>query len=516
MTTNHILEETQTATLTLPEKPALYYRHGWQSWSPAMWIPADSRLTTPRPSRVHPLQYDAAFIRERAPHGSWVGAAKLENGEVFLLGALGMDAHVFLRGGVLEGRASTPIRWFLASGAESEVFDAYANALRDSLDASARGNPPRVWCSWYSFYTHISEARLRTVLEDLRGEPFEVFQIDDGWQRGIGDWHPNEKFPSGMDGFAKDIRAAGLTPGLWAAPLLLTRHSPLLRETPGVLLRDSRGKPVSAGFNWGEPLYALDTTHPAAQDYLREMMARFRAWGYDYLKLDFLYAGALEGVRFRPMPREAAYREALRLMREAMGQDVYLLACGAPILPSLGLCDGLRIGPDVAPWWENHRDAHLFVNPAMPGAKNAIRTSLHRLWLRPLAHTDPDVVYFRTRLLSLDESQKRILQETARRCNFRATSDVPKWMTKEERAALRAFLEETPLPPRRVLSNPFDGMPDSVLQPDSPPDALSRGLGAALGAVSNLSFVLRANWAFSNLYWSRKLRALEEESSKTS
>jgi alpha-galactosidase len=77
-----------------------------------------------------------------------------------------------------------------------------------------------------------------------------------------------------------------------------------------------------------------------------------RSWGYQYLKLDFLYIGGLIGRRHNAVPREEAYRNDLRVIREAAG-DAYILACGAPILASLGLCDGIRIGPDVSPFWLN-------------------------------------------------------------------------------------------------------------------------------------------------------------------
>jgi alpha-galactosidase len=62
--------------------------------------------------------------------------------------------------------------------------------------------------------------------------------------------------------------------------------------------------------------------------------------GFRYFKLDFLYAGALNGLE--------VYREGLLLIREAVG-DATLLGCGAPLLPSIGLVDAMRVGPDVVP-----------------------------------------------------------------------------------------------------------------------------------------------------------------------
>jgi alpha-galactosidase len=301
-----------------------------------------------------------------------------------------------------------------------------------------------VWCSWYSLYSASDEGLLHRVLDALDDLPFDVFQVDDGWQVRVGDWEANAKFPSGMGALAANIRASGQTAGLWLAPLLAVPSSNLFRQHWDWLLKDADGQLVPAGHVWGEPLYALDTTHPEVLDWLRALMKKVRAWGFDYLKLDFLYAGALPGKRHVDMPREAAYRKGLQAMREGMGEDAYFLACGAPVLPSLGLCDALRVGPDVAGEWESHRDAVLLSNPTTPGTRNAIRTTVNRLWLQPLVATDPDVAYFCSRENSLTAEQKRLLQELALIANFKATSDLPQWLSADEREELRAFLKAEP------------------------------------------------------------------------
>jgi len=144
------------------------------------------------------------------------------------------------------------------------------------------------------------------------------------------------------------------------------------------------------------------------------------------------------------MPREAAYRESLRVMREAMGADAFFLTCGTPILPALGLCDAMRIGPDVAHYWEKYRDAYLLYNPTIPGTRNAIRTVLHRLWLKPLLHIDPDVAYFESRENKLTQAQRLLLQNLANICEFKATSDLPQWLGNIELDQLRSFLNINP------------------------------------------------------------------------
>jgi alpha-galactosidase len=397
------------------------------------------------------MQVDPVYAKHPSPNGSWLGAVEFVDGNILLLGALGLDSHVQLRDGTLQGwyengpGESTAQQWFVGFGAEIDVFHTYAQLLGQKFGLSQTKTAQRVWCSWYSLYTAIDENILHTIFDGLGDLPFDVLQVDDGWQTCIGDWQGNTKFPSGMKDLAEKIKTTGRKAGLWLAPLLVVPSSTIYREHPDWLLRDAQGKLVSAGFNWGENLFALDTTHPQALNWLAILMKQVRAWGYDYIKLDFLYAGALPGKRHIEMPREAAYRHGLCVIREALGQDAYFLTCGAPIIPSLGLCDGMRIGPDVGAEWESYRDAVLLSNPATPGAKNAIRTTINRLWLAPLVQTDPDVAFFRTKETRLTPEQNIMLQHLAQVSNFKATSDLPQWLASSERETLQNFLASQPV-----------------------------------------------------------------------
>ena len=195
------------------------------------------------------------------------------------------------------------------------------------------------------------------------------------------------------------------------------------------------------------------------------------------------------------MPREAAYRVGLQAMRDAMGAEAYFLACGAPIIPSLGLCDALRMGPDVAAEWESRRDAVLLSNPTTPGTRNAIRSTLNRLWLKPLITTDPDVAYFCSQHNILTGEQKQMLQDLALVCNFKATSDIPEWLSPVERRELREFLEASPKIERtsrymfdigghQVDFAPVIQLPD----PPSGPDVLKSML---FGWLGNQSWALK-------------------------
>jgi alpha-galactosidase len=181
-------------------------------------------------------------------------------------------------------------------------------------------------------------------------------------------------------------------------------------------------------------------------------------------------------------------------MREAMGEGAFFLTCGTPILPALGMCDAIRIGPDVSHEWENYRNETLLYNFTTPGTKNAIRTVVHRLWLKPLVHIDPDVEYFESKENSLEDEHKIQLQNLALICDFKATSDLPQWMTPQEREQVREFLLAQPKVEQlsRYVYKLNDHIVDfsSAVALPKPPQGPIRLWGEFLGWLGNWKFVL--------------------------
>lgn len=421
---------------------ALFYRHGQNSWSPCGW----RRLSEP-PLRIAKPERrltadDTVWDDPARHHSSAVAALQGADGRVLLLGSLGLGTPRLaadqdtLVGWCEEDGAA----WFLAYGPEQEVFAHYAEQLAARLGSSDRraGN---VWCTWYAYYEGITEQVLNKDIAGLAGLRFDVVQIDDGWQRAVGDWLPNDKFPSGMRALTERITAAGMSAGLWLAPFIVLPTSATAREHPEFLLRDADGEPVVAGHNWGAGYWALDLTHPGVQEHLTRLIHRVvHEWGFTYLKLDFINAGAISGARHSGAPREQAYRDALALIRRVAGPEVYLLGSGGLLLPSLGLVDGLRSGPDVAPLWTNYATD----DPSDAMAYNAVVNTLHRLWQSPLLQVDPDVVYFRSRLNLLTETQLSWLHDLAAICGFKAVSDPPSWLRPDELGQMTAYLAEQP------------------------------------------------------------------------
>lgn len=419
-----------------------FYRHGWHSWSPTGWVDP-LKPVSPVADEGRRLGHDdPLYAFDATVGGSGVGVVEHIDGSVTLLGALDPGGRVSPVGSTIAGSTEgEPIDWVLLSGDEQAVWAEYSSLLASRFGRRS-ADKVSVWCSWYSFFEDVSETGMDQVLADLDGLPFDVVQVDDGWEDAVGDWSANPKFPLGMADMADRIRSAGFVPGLWLAPLIAQSTSRLAEERSDLLLRNDVGDPVIAGINWGSPYFALDPTADATLGFLTDLITEVRRWGYDYLKLDFLYAGAFPGAYANPTPREVAYRNACQAIRNAAGEDCYLLACGAPILASLGIFDGIRIGPDVADVWEVPELVELG-DESGRGAGNALATSINRLWLRDVIDVDPDVVYLRDDT-DLDDRTLAALKDLATVARFVGVSDRPGVLTASARDELRDLLLSDP------------------------------------------------------------------------
>ncbi|WP_448623832.1 glycoside hydrolase family 36 protein [Geodermatophilus sp. URMC 64] len=258
-------------------------------------------------------------------------------------------------------------------GGLDAVLARWGSAFAEAAGVGPLRPPPTVWCSWYHYFERVTQADIEENLAaiDELALPLDVVQIDDGYQAEIGDWLAlSDRFAS-LEHVVGDIRSAGRRAGIWVAPFMVGERSALARAHPDRLIGGA-----DPGRGWGQQLACLDVTHPGAEGYLREVFGSLRATGIDYFKIDFTYAGAMEGHRAdASVTGVDAYRHGLRVIREAIGPDAFLLGCGAPILPSVGLVDGMRVGPDIA-----HHFEPLDGDLSQPSQRAAAMNSRWRAW----------------------------------------------------------------------------------------------------------------------------------------
>lgn len=364
------------------------YAEGWQSWSAVAELPptAVPDQVTARESVASGCQYGTA-----APPGVHQGAGLLaidpgDEGPVEIFAAVNVTEQV----PVIQARVCDGYLIVSADGGVTRRTDAGDGGLTGALgrwaaefaaQAGVRANGlrpvPPVWCSGYQYGDTATDG---DVLANLRAmDDLElgigVVEIDDGYQRTPGDWLQSSGRFADLPGLIGRIRDGGRRAGLWLAPMLVGRSSDLLRDHPGWVVRDPSGQPVYAGPGSRQECTALDVTHPGAAAYLTGVLRTMRGWGVDYFKIDFMYAGAYEGRRHEDVTGVRAYQRGLRLIRDAIGPDALLLGAGAPILPSVGLVDALRVGPDIAVAYEPAGG-----DPAQPSQRAAARNAVARAW----------------------------------------------------------------------------------------------------------------------------------------
>jgi alpha-galactosidase len=123
-----------------------------------------------------------------------------------------------------------------------------------------------------------------------------------------------------------------------------------------------------------------------------------------------VYAAAIEGRRHDPSTTRAqAYRRGLEAIRRAVGER-FVLGCGAPIGPSVGLVNCMRIGPDVASSWHPQARLDRRVSLSLPAAVNAMRGTVTRFWTHnSLWLNDPDCLLLRDSQTDLTPDEVRTL-----------------------------------------------------------------------------------------------------------
>ncbi|MFF3334665.1 glycoside hydrolase family 36 protein [Streptomyces sp. NPDC002888] len=387
---------TPVASVPVDPRRASVHEEGWQSWSPSGAYALDATPYRPTNANWATVCYRPGVT---VPEGAFQGEGLLaldpgDGSPVRLWAAAEPLQEVPSIRLVVRDRAVAEIS---ADGPVKEWTGADIQALlgewADALGVEAPRRAPTVWCSWYEYFTAVTEDDIHENLRamDTLGLPVDVVQIDDGYQKALGDWLTLSGRFRSRAGIADAIRARGRRAGIWTAPFLVDPASDLAADHPDWLVRDAEGGFAHAGRNWGHDLCVLDTTHPYAAAYLTGVYATLRAEGYDYFKVDFLYAGALEGVRHGTADPLRSYRDGIRLIREAIGPDAYLLGCGAPILPSIGLFDAMRVSPDTAPHRRPEADDH-----SQPGQDPAEFTGVGRQWQHGrLWVNDPDCLMAR-------------------------------------------------------------------------------------------------------------------------
>lgn len=308
--------------------------------------------------------------------------------------------------GVLFSGDSRLIDFVHLNGGYDEVFDKWF----EMMNIQCRQTEKKCgYTTWYNYYGNVDENIVKRDLKALSALPekVDIFQIDDGYQRCIGEWLHNDekKFPSGMKKLADEIHNNDMLAGLWLAPFAATKNSFIYKEHKDWLVHYDNGKLYPAGANWGG-FYAIDFYNKDAAKYIRKVFDTIlNDWGYDMVKLDFLYAACI--VPMHNKSRGQIMCEAMDFIRDCVG-DKLILGCGVPLMPSFGKVDFCRVGADVALEWK-YNPYGIREDVSTP---NTINCSIFRRGLNGRAFmNDPDVFLLRDNNIKMSFEQRKLVAE---------------------------------------------------------------------------------------------------------
>lgn len=281
-------------------------------------------------------------------------------------------------------------RWHLSLGPSAELpamLERYAERL-PARPAERRAPPAVGWNSWYQLFDRVDEAAVRANarrVKQLLGKgrrPTVV--IDDGWERRWGEWTANHKFPSGLTRLARDLKAVGVSPGIWLAPFLVDVRAPTARAHPEWFVEGRVFRHPSGRYR------ILDVTHPGAAAHLADLVRRLVSAGFETLKIDFLATGSLEGRRHEPVTGMQAFHRGMGIIRRAAGPETRLVASGAPGVASFPYVDAWRVAQDVA--WEL---PSAWTGPTWPEVVGLARNLGARWFLHRATGLDTDPLLLR-------------------------------------------------------------------------------------------------------------------------
>lgn len=259
------------------------------------------------------------------------------------------------------------------------------------------------WCSWYGYWHNITESQIAKQCKWFATHSevsVEYIIVDDGWTRW-GEWDRinTKAFPHGHKGLVSTIKSQKLKAGIWLAPFLLEPGSEFAKSHPELLATHNGklvdGLKVTRFDKYFLPKYILDIRKKKARKWVWEQITGLVDEGYELIKFDFLYA-----IYFIPgiSSKEAGYH-LHKLMQKVKNTypHIYTIACGAPLLPLIGVVDSIRIGPDTVL-------AYVEKLPLIGRMTNrrrvvsVIENIKHRKWLARFWRLDPDVFVCRPQL----------------------------------------------------------------------------------------------------------------------
>lgn len=398
--------------------------NGYQSWTDTKeFYPGESIKKIKMPHLITDIykfksygDYTFKNTKRGVLHGYTYSYIKGKNGDYFIGSFNERQAYLIInhdvkrnklilesecKGVVLENNSFTLLDYCFKEGVARDLEKEYFSNFKVRENKKIKG-----YTSWYNDYQNISEKKIMYALDGIDSTRYDLFQIDDGYEKHVGDWCnvDHRKFPNGLEGIVAKIHQKGLLAGIWLAPFVVELNSEFYKKHNDLCYKE-RGKDVFAGGNWSK-FVPLDINKPEAIDYIKKCLKFHLDLGFDFFKLDFLYAAALVKVPGRTKAQVMSMM--MDLIRDVLG-DKLILGCGVPLSSAFGVVDYCRIGPDVSLKFDDVFYMR-FAHRERISTKVTLQNTLYRSSMDGLVfRNDPDVYLLRDDNIKLNQGQKKAL-----------------------------------------------------------------------------------------------------------
>lgn len=255
------------------------------------------------------------------------------------------------------------------------VFNDWRAGMEAYGSANATIAPPKVWnkalpMGWNSWGVLQFKLTYEKALEvsdffrdNLQNDNFVnsdgelVIGLDSGWDRFTEEQ---------LKEFVRHCKANGQMAGIYWTPFTDWGKNPdrSIKEAPDYKFRDvylyANGQPQEL-----DGAYAIDPTHPAIEERMKNVSALFQRCGFQYVKVDFMAHGAINADKwYLPQIKSgiAAYNYGMQLLDKYFG-NMYINLSIAPIFPAQ-YAHSRRIACDA---WNKIKDTEYTLNAVSYG-----------------------------------------------------------------------------------------------------------------------------------------------------
>lgn len=263
--------------------------------------------------------------------GSMINHVTISQGRLYVSSRLPRDTFAPAEDSPLLD-APGPVGWLAVVPGD---LDAGAAALKELVieefattpDLSQIPGAPEFPClvanSW-GVLEDTSTDRILAMMDATSAIGAEVFVVDKGWERWVGDWHGNDRFPSGLGWLSDQARDRGMGFGVWCGFGNADQRSPVALEHPDWLARWRGDLPRLSFDN-----HALCLGHDPARDWILDELRRMvTEFGLTWLIHDFESIARCDRTDHSHDPgagehaAEAAWHHILRTLRREFPQLV--------------------------------------------------------------------------------------------------------------------------------------------------------------------------------------------------